>query len=69
MKKIGEREVTTAYLTCRNKRRRVTVWAAKTMPEIVKPYLGNGHPLRKLSRMPKFVRDAVKDARGELDEA
>tara|TARA_R110002012_G_scaffold9222_2_gene42482 strand:- start:20596 stop:20976 length:381 start_codon:yes stop_codon:yes gene_type:complete len=69
MKKVGETKVVTKYLTGGATRRTVSVWEAKTLPELVKPYLKDGHPLRKLSRMPKFVRDAVKDARGECNES
>ena len=68
VKKIGEREVSTLYYSGL-KTRMVSVWVAKTIEELVDPYLNSNHQLRKLSRMPKFVRDAVKDARGELNEA
>lgn len=65
---VGEKQITTEYLTKTKATRMVSVWDAKPIAQIIKPYMGDGHPLRKLSRMPKFIRDAVRDARGEVDE-
>lgn len=57
---VGEKQITTEYLTTKATRM-VSVWNAKPLSQIIKPYIGGSHPLRKLSRMPKFVRDAVKE--------
>ena len=58
---VGEKKIVTEYLTKTKATRMVSVWDAKPLSEIIKPYIGGSHPLRKLSRMPKFVRDAVKE--------
>ena len=49
--------------------RRVAYWEARTVDEIVEPYLTKTHTLRKLSRMPKFIRDIVAEKRGEQNVA
>jgi hypothetical protein len=42
----------------------VTVWDSKPIEALIKPYITEGcHPLRKLSKMPAFVREAVKNWR------
>ena len=58
---VGEKQITTEYLTKTKATRMVSVWNAKPLSQIIKPYISGTHPLRKLSRMPKFVRDAVKE--------
>lgn len=41
-----------------------SVWEAKTIDEITKPYLEGKHTLRRLDRMPKFIRKIVEEKRG-----
>ena len=40
----------------------VAVWRQRPMAEIIKPYVEGKHTLRPLQNMPKFIRDAVKEA-------
>ena len=49
--------------------RKVCLWEARTVDEIVEPFLTKTHTLRKLSRMPKFIRDIVAERRGEQNVA
>jgi len=57
------------YAVCAtsNSRTRYTVWEPRCLDEIIEPYVQPGHtPMRRLERQPKFVRDAVRIARGEM---
>lgn len=40
----------------------VAIWRQRPMVEIIEPYVEGKHTLRPLSNMPKFIRDAVKEA-------
>lgn len=40
----------------------VAVWRPRTLDEIIEPYVKTKHTLRPLKNMPKFIRDAVKEA-------
>ena len=40
----------------------VAVWRPRTLDDIIQPYVEAKHTLRPLKNMPKFVRDAVKEA-------
>lgn len=40
----------------------VAIWRQRPMVEIIEPYVKGKHTLRPLSNMPKFIRDAVKEA-------
>ena len=40
----------------------VSVWEHRPLKEIIEPYVEGKHTLRPLYNMPKFIRDAVKEA-------
>lgn len=40
----------------------VSVWEHRPLKEIIQPYVEGKHTLRPLYNMPKFIRDAVKEA-------
>jgi len=40
----------------------VSVWRPRTLGDIIQPYVEAKHTLRPLKNMPKFIRDAVKEA-------
>ena len=40
----------------------VAVWRPRTLDDIIEPYVEAKHTLRPLKNMPKFIRDAVKEA-------
>ena len=67
---VGEKKLTRQYLMGNKNNLTVTVWDVKPIEDIVKPYITEGaHPLRKLSRMPAFIREAVKIRRSDMNES
>lgn len=61
---VGEETVERTYVMGNKSNLTVTVWDSKPIEALIKPYITEGcHPLRKLSKMPAFVREAVKNWR------
>ena len=40
----------------------------KPMEQIIEPYITNTNTIRKMRKLPKFVRDEIEKKRGELNE-
>ena len=67
---VGEKQINRRYLMGNKTNITVTVWDIKPIEDIVKPYLSeDSQPLRKLSKMPAFIRKEVKIQRGDFNDA
>lgn len=40
----------------------------KPMEQIIEPYITNTNTIRKMRKLPKFVRDEIEKRRGELND-
>jgi len=61
---VDEITVSKTYILGNKSNLRVTVWDAKPIEQLIKPYITEGcSPLRRLSKMPQFVKQAVRNYR------